>query len=84
MIQFLLHACAQNPTGIDPTQEQWKELSDLFKSKKHLPLFDMVNLLHTSTHVAEESENRADTHVGIPRIRLGRYRARRICCPILC
>lgn len=39
---FLLHACAQNPTGIDPTQEQWKELSELVKSKKHLALFDMA------------------------------------------
>nr|ODN88920.1 aspartate aminotransferase [Cryptococcus depauperatus CBS 7841] len=39
---ILLHACAQNPTGIDPTQEQWKELSEIVKSKKHLPLFDMA------------------------------------------
>ncbi|WVQ86198.1 hypothetical protein IAT38_008366 [Cryptococcus sp. DSM 104549] len=39
---ILLHACAQNPTGIDPTQEQWKELSELVKAKKHLPLFDMA------------------------------------------
>lgn len=41
----MLHACAQNPTGIDPTQEQWKELSELVKSKKHLALFDMVSPL---------------------------------------
>ncbi|WVQ95392.1 hypothetical protein IAU59_002489 [Kwoniella sp. CBS 9459] len=39
---ILLHACAQNPTGIDPTQEQWKELSELLKAKKHLALFDMA------------------------------------------
>ncbi|TYJ56544.1 hypothetical protein B9479_002791 [Cryptococcus floricola] len=39
---ILLHACAQNPTGIDPTQEQWKELSEIVKSKKHLALFDMA------------------------------------------
>jgi len=39
---ILLHACAQNPTGIDPTQDQWRELSDLVKDKKHLPLFDMA------------------------------------------
>ncbi|ORY28002.1 putative aspartate transaminase [Naematelia encephala] len=38
----LLHACAQNPTGIDPTQEQWKELSEVVKKKKHLALFDMA------------------------------------------
>lgn len=28
---FLLHACAHNPTGIDPTKEQWKEISDIMK-----------------------------------------------------
>lgn len=27
----LLHACAHNPTGIDPTQEQWAEISDIVK-----------------------------------------------------
>lgn len=38
----LLHACAHNPTGIDPTQEQWKELSEVVKSKKLFPFFDMA------------------------------------------
>lgn len=28
---FLLHACAHNPTGVDPTEEQWKEISYQFK-----------------------------------------------------
>jgi len=37
---FLLHACAHNPTGIDPTVEEWKELSSLMKEKKHIPVFD--------------------------------------------
>ncbi|EEC43248.1 aspartate aminotransferase [Phaeodactylum tricornutum CCAP 1055/1] len=36
----LLHACAHNPTGMDPTLEQWKELSDIIKTKKLLPFFD--------------------------------------------
>jgi len=27
----LLHACAHNPTGIDPTREQWKEISQIIK-----------------------------------------------------
>ncbi|KIY72818.1 hypothetical protein CYLTODRAFT_417594 [Cylindrobasidium torrendii FP15055 ss-10] len=38
----LLHACAHNPTGIDPTVEQWKELSDLIQEKKLFPFFDMA------------------------------------------
>ena len=27
----LFHACAHNPTGTDPTTEQWKELSHVCK-----------------------------------------------------
>lgn len=37
---FLLHACAHNPTGVDPSQEQWAELSELMKAKKHIAFFD--------------------------------------------
>lgn len=37
-----MHACAHNPTGVDPSQEQWKELSQLIKAKGHLPFFDMA------------------------------------------
>ena len=38
----LLHACAHNPTGVDPSTAQWKELSALFKEKKLFPFFDMA------------------------------------------
>lgn len=37
---FLLHACAHNPTGVDPSLEQWKEISSVMKKKKHVPFFD--------------------------------------------
>lgn len=37
---LLLHACAHNPTGVDPTFEQWKELAVFVKEKKVIPLFD--------------------------------------------
>ncbi len=37
---FLLHACAHNPTGVDPTPEQWKTLSKLFLEKNHFAFFD--------------------------------------------
>ncbi|KAI3844262.1 hypothetical protein MKW92_001043 [Papaver armeniacum] len=39
---FLLHACAHNPTGVDPTEEQWKEISQQMKVKGHFPFFDMA------------------------------------------
>jgi aspartate aminotransferase len=37
---FLLHACAHNPTGIDPTQEQWKAIADIVIEKNHYAFFD--------------------------------------------
>jgi len=37
---ILLHACAHNPTGVDPKPEQWKELSKVIKSRKLFPFFD--------------------------------------------
>ena len=39
----VLHAgCAHNPTGIDPTREQWEQMADLCIEKNHLPFFDVV------------------------------------------
>lgn len=38
----LLHACAHNPTGVDPTPEQWKEISDIVRERKMFPFFDMA------------------------------------------
>lgn len=37
---FLFHACAHNPTGVDPTRDQWKELLSIVQKKKHVVLFD--------------------------------------------
>ena len=39
----LLHACAHNPTGVDPTPEQWKQISKVVKDKQLYPFFDMVS-----------------------------------------
>jgi len=36
----LLHACAHNPTGVDPTQDQWVGIRQLVRSKGLLPFFD--------------------------------------------
>jgi aspartate/tyrosine/aromatic aminotransferase len=36
----LLHACAHNPTGVDPTQEQWRAIAALMKEKGLVPLMD--------------------------------------------
>lgn len=39
---ILLHGCCHNPTGIDPTQEQWREIAALCQKKSLLPLFDFA------------------------------------------
>ncbi|KFG81733.1 putative aspartate aminotransferase [Metarhizium anisopliae] len=39
---FLFHACAHNPTGVDPTPEQWKQISDVVKEQGHFAFFDMA------------------------------------------
>lgn len=37
---FMLHAAAHNPTGCDPTKQQWNELSKGIKQKGHIIFFD--------------------------------------------
>jgi len=32
---FLLHACAHNPTGVDPTPAQWIKIAEAMKEKEH-------------------------------------------------
>jgi len=31
---------AHNPSGVDPTEEQWKKIADLCEAKKAIPIFD--------------------------------------------
>lgn len=38
----LLHACCHNPTGIDPTTEQWRQIADLMAEKNLIPLVDFA------------------------------------------
>ncbi|RCS52813.1 aspartate/tyrosine/aromatic aminotransferase [Bremerella cremea] len=39
---ILLHGCCHNPTGIDPTPEQWKVIGDLIQENELLPLLDFA------------------------------------------
>eukprot|EP01147_Barroeca_monosierra_P001120 gene1120-7930_t len=41
---IVLHACAHNPTGTDPTLEQWTLIADLCKRKALVPVFDCAYL----------------------------------------
>ncbi|NOY30798.1 MAG: aspartate/tyrosine/aromatic aminotransferase [Planctomycetes bacterium] len=39
---ILLHGCCHNPTGIDPTLEQWKQIADAVYGQGLLPLLDFA------------------------------------------
>jgi aspartate aminotransferase len=36
----LLHACAHNPTGVDPTHDDWLKIAEVMEKKKLVPFFD--------------------------------------------
>jgi aspartate/tyrosine/aromatic aminotransferase len=37
---LLLHQCAHNPTGVDPTQDQWRAIADAVEERSLLTFFD--------------------------------------------
>ena len=37
-----LHGCCHNPSGIDPTREQWKQIADVIYERGILPLLDFA------------------------------------------
>ncbi len=39
---LVLHGSCHNPTGCDPTLEQWKELCAVIKAKRLIPFFDFA------------------------------------------
>jgi aspartate aminotransferase len=52
---FLLHACAHNPTGVDPSKSQWSELSQLMLNKQHIPFFDCAYQGFASGNAEEDA-----------------------------
>ena len=38
----LLHVCCHNPTGIDPTPEQWQKIAEIAKERKWIPFLDFA------------------------------------------
>ena len=52
---ILLHACAHNPTGVDPKPEQWQELSAVVKKRNLFPFFDMAYQGFASGDIEKDS-----------------------------
>ncbi|NYT86659.1 amino acid aminotransferase [Pollutimonas harenae] len=38
----ILHACCHNPTGVDPTFEQWEKIAEVVKNKNLVPFLDIA------------------------------------------
>lgn len=52
---ILLHACAHNPTGVDPSQEQWKKIADVVRAGNHFPFFDCAYQGFASGDLAKDA-----------------------------
>jgi len=39
---ILLHGCAHNPCGVDPSHEEWKTIANVMERKKLFPIFDVA------------------------------------------
>ncbi|KAM0553239.1 hypothetical protein ACHAPJ_007527 [Fusarium lateritium] len=51
----VLHACAHNPTGCDPTREQWKEIAAVIKENGIFPIIDSAYLGFNSGSYDEDT-----------------------------
>ncbi|KAL2830241.1 pyridoxal phosphate-dependent transferase [Aspergillus cavernicola] len=51
----LLHACAHNPTGLDPNKEQWRSIIDICERKHLFPFFDSAYQGFASGSAAEDA-----------------------------
>jgi aromatic-amino-acid transaminase len=38
----VLHACCHNPTGVDPTAEQWEQIAETVKQRNLVPFLDIA------------------------------------------
>jgi len=51
----LLHTCAHNPTGVDPTEAQWQQIADACKKNKLYPFFDTAYQGFTSGNLDKDA-----------------------------
>merc|ERR1712130_317989 len=53
----LLHAVAHNPTGVDPTPDQWRGISKVCKDHGHFVLFDNAYQGFASGNLAQDAKS---------------------------
>lgn len=52
---MLLHACAHNPTGVDPNPAQWAAIANIVQEKQLFPFFDMAYQGFASGNTARDA-----------------------------
>lgn len=62
----LLHACCHNPTGVDPSREEWMRLVDLFQNADLIPFLDFAYQGFGEGIDADAFAVRAFAEAGIP------------------
>lgn len=53
---LLLHPCAHNPTGVDPTLNQWKQIASVVRDKGHIVFFDSAYQGFASGDLEKDSQ----------------------------
>mmetsp|Transcript_41381 Transcript_41381/g.95211 ORF Transcript_41381/g.95211 Transcript_41381/m.95211 type:complete len:411 (+) Transcript_41381:74-1306(+) len=53
---ILLHSCAHNPTGIDPSLEQWKQVAEVMKKRRLIPLLDSAYQGYASGDLEKDAQ----------------------------
>lgn len=51
----MLHVCAHNPTGCDPSKEDWSQILEVVKRKGHLAMFDSAYQGFASGNLEEDA-----------------------------
>lgn len=51
----ILHACAHNPSGVDPTKDEWKKILQVITEKKLLPFFDSAYQGYASGDINDDA-----------------------------
>ena len=62
----VLHACCHNPTGVDPSREEWTRLVDLFQTAGLIPFFDLAYQGFSEGIDADAFAVRAFVEAGVP------------------
>ncbi len=62
----VLHGCCHNPSGMDPTLDQWKIIAQICQKRRLIPFFDLAYLGFGSGIEADGEAIRSFAQMGLP------------------